>query len=104
MSPEWVTALATVGTFVVILFSAIAALVQLRHMRSSNQIAPWRGCRETLESPEFNIAQRFVSYELPQRLRDPQEARSIAVLPFAGDYQAISTVANFLASMGLFVK
>jgi hypothetical protein len=104
MSPEWVTALATVGTFVVILFSAIAALVQLRHMRSSNQIVALTELRETLESPEFHAAQRFVSYELPQRLRDPLEARNIAVLPFAGEYQAIATVANFFESMGLFVK
>jgi hypothetical protein len=28
----------------------------------------------------------------------------MAVLPFAGDYQAIAAVANFFESMGLFVK
>lgn len=104
MSAEWVTAIATAGTFVVIAASAIAALLQLRHMRGSNQIIALNECRETLESAEFRDAQRFVSYELPKRLTDPAECRKIAQLPFTGEYQAIGTVANFFESMGLFVK
>lgn len=39
MSAEWVTAIATAGTFVVIAASAIAALLQIRHMRSGNAIS-----------------------------------------------------------------
>ncbi len=104
MSAEWVTAVGTVGTFVVILASAVAALVQVRHLRGSNQIVALTECRETLESPEFRDAQRFVSYELPKRLQDPTEARTIADLPFSGEYQAIGTVANFFESMGSFVR
>ena len=104
MSAEWVTAIATAGTFTVIAASAAAALVQLRHMRGSNQIVALTECRETLESPEFRAAQRFVSYELPKRLQDPQECRKIAQLPFSGEYEQIGTVANFFESMGLFVK
>lgn len=104
MSAEWVTAIATAGTFVVIAASAAAALVQLRHMRGSNQIVALTECRETLESPEFREAQLFVSYELPKRLDDPAEARRAAQLPFVDEYQAIATVANFFESMGLFVK
>jgi len=104
MSPEWLTAIGTLGTFVVIAASAIAALLQLRHMRGSNQIVALTECRETLESPEFREAQSFVSFELPKRLSDPNEARKIAQLPFVDEYQAIGTVANFFESLGLFVK
>lgn len=104
MSAEWVTAIATAGTFVVIAASAIAALLQLRHMRGSNQIIALNECRETLESTEFREAQKFVSYELPKRLTDPVECRKIAQVPFTGEYEAIGTVANFFESMGLFVK
>jgi hypothetical protein len=104
VSAEWVTAIGTIGTFVVITASAIAALVQLRHMRGSNQIVALTECRETLESPEFREAQRFVSYELPKRLNDPREREKIVALPFSGEYEAIGTVANFFESMGLFVK
>lgn len=104
MSAEWVTAIATAGTFLVIAASAGAALFQLRHMRGSNQIVALTECRETLESPYFRDAQRFVSYELPERLKDPQECLKVTQIPFSGDYEAIATVANFFESMGLFVK
>jgi hypothetical protein len=104
MNAEWVTAIGTIGTFVVITASAIAALVQLRHMRGSNQIVALTECRETLESPEFREAQRFVSFELPKRLNDPNERPKIVTLPFCDEYEAIGTVANFFESMGLFVK
>jgi Domain of unknown function (DUF4760) len=104
LSAEWVTAIATAGTFVVIAASAAAALFQLRHMRGSNQIVALTECRETLESPEFREAQRFVSYVLPERLKDPNERRRVADIPFSGEYEAIGTVANFFESMGLFVK
>jgi hypothetical protein len=51
MSFELVNTLATFGTFVVIAATAIAAVVQLRHARSSNQIAALNELRETMESP-----------------------------------------------------
>lgn len=104
MTADWVTALATAGTFVVIAASAAAALIQLRHMRGSNQIAALTECRERLESPEFNAARRFVTYELPKRLADPARWREACVAPFDGEYQSIPTVANFFESLGLFVK
>jgi len=106
MSAEWLTAIGTIGTFVVIAASAIAALIQLRHMRGSNQIVALTECRETLESPDFREAQRFVSYELPKRLMDPEERLRIAQpqSQFEGEYKAIDTVANFFESMGMFVK
>ncbi|MBV9269521.1 MAG: DUF4760 domain-containing protein [Candidatus Eremiobacteraeota bacterium] len=104
ISAEWVTAIATAGTFVVIAASAGAALFQLRHMRGSNQIVALTECRETLESPEFRDAQRFVSYVLPERLKDPQGRQEVTQIPFSGEYEAIGTVANFFESMGLFVK
>ena len=65
MSAEWVTAMATLGTFVVITASAIAALLQLRHTRGSNQILALTECRERLESDEFQNARRFVSQNYP---------------------------------------
>lgn len=104
MSAEWVTAIATAGTFVVIAASAVAALRQLSHMRGSNQITALTECRETLESAEFRQAQRFVSYTLSERLKDPAEQLKVARLPLTGEYEAIDRVANFFEAMGLFVK
>lgn len=109
MSAEWLTAVGSIGTFVVIAASAVAALIQLRHMRGSNQIVALTECRETLESPEFQEAQQFVAYDLPGRFKDPREILRVAGVArvrtqFEGEYRAISTVANFFENLGVFVK
>lgn len=106
MSLELLNTAATLGTLVVIAATAIAALIQLRHMRGSNQIVALTECRETLESPSFRDAQRFVSFELPERLKDPEEILRIAQpqSQFQDEYQAIDTVANFFENLGVFVK
>ena len=56
MSRELVNTFATLGTFVVIAATAIAAIVQLRHMRGSNQIVALNELREARETPEFQAA------------------------------------------------
>jgi Domain of unknown function (DUF4760) len=104
MSLDVVNVIATVGTFVVIAASAVAALIQLRHMRGSNQITALNEFRETLESGEISDAQRFVSFELPQRMLDPAERLKMTTLPFTGDYEKIGTIANLFESLGEFVK
>ncbi len=52
MSAEWVVAIGTIGTFVVIAASATAALVQMRHMRSANQISLFTWYNAELDSPQ----------------------------------------------------
>lgn len=104
MSAEWVTAYATVGTLLVILASALAALVQLRHLRSSNQIAALTEFRERIESPEFRKAERFVSYDLPRHYEEPGKYPDLFELPFTEEYRGVGVVGNFFETMGLFVK
>jgi hypothetical protein len=71
MSLELVNTLATFGTFLVIAATAIAAIVQLRHARSSNHIAALNELRETRETPNFQAANQFVSGQLAAKLQDP---------------------------------
>lgn len=104
MSAEWTTAIATAGTFLVIAASAIAALLQIRHMRSGNQIAAYNECRETMDSPEFRSALQFIRTELPERLKDPAIVADVVDKNLAGEYGAIRMVANLYESMGLFVR
>lgn len=104
MSAEWVTAAGTVGTFVVIAASAIAALMQLRHMRSGNQIAAYNECRETMDSAEFRNALFFIRSVLPERLKNPQLCEDIVRNGLADEYGGIRLVANLFESMGLFVR
>lgn len=70
MTPEWVAAVASVATFVVIGATAMVALIQLRHMRNSNQIAVFTEIRRRMESPDFQDSLRFIRYELPQKIND----------------------------------
>jgi hypothetical protein len=105
MSADWVTAIATAGTFVVIAASAAAALVQLRHMRSSNQIVALTEIRETLESPGFEMAMKYVHHEFPRRLQDPDvRKRLLAPGPTPDEFVPIRTVSSFFEQFGAFVK
>lgn len=104
MSAEWLTAIGTIGTFAVITASAVAALIQLRHMRSGNQIAAYNECRETMETAEFREALNFIRSELPQRLKDPAVLEDLLQHGFRNEYSGVRLVANLLESMGLFVR
>jgi len=103
MSPEWLTAIGTLGTFVVIAASAIAALMQLRHMRRGNQIAAFDNIRRTMESADFRNALNFVWNDLPARL-DQKTLDDIREHGLRGDMDAVRLVANMAESLGLFVR
>lgn len=104
MPAEWVTAIATVFTALVIGASALAALLQIRHMRTGNQISAYNECRETMESADFREALAFIRNEIPGQLADPQTVSAIVESALREQYAGIRLVANLFESMGLFVK
>jgi hypothetical protein len=65
----WNTA-AAVGTFVVIAASAIAALAQLRHLRTSNQLSGLLSVFAMLQDPSVRELVNFVRHDLPDRMKD----------------------------------
>jgi hypothetical protein len=71
MSLELVNTLATFGTFVVIAATAIAAVVQLRHARSSNQIAALDELRTVFQSSEFSQADNFLTSQVRDLVKNP---------------------------------
>lgn len=94
MTAESVTAAAAVATLVVVGASAIAALVQLRHMRNSNQIAVFNEIRHRLESAQFRDALQFIRYELPAKLNDA-EFRSRLLNTETSEAKLIIEIGNF---------
>lgn len=104
MSAEWVTAIGTIGTFVVIAASALAALIQLRHMRRGNQIASFDELRDAMESSDFRAALDFIRNDLPKHLRDPLFAERVRSAGLTGDLSAVRFASNVFESMGLFVR
>jgi hypothetical protein len=109
MSLEIVNTIATLGTFLVIAATAIVAIVQLSHARSSNLITALNELRETTEVPEFHAARHFVVTELPLRLRDAafryqlakQSARTDEFRPLIAKIHAIG---NFYENVGVLLK
>ena len=109
MSLELVNTLATLGTFAVIAATAIAAILQLRHTRSSNQIAALNEIRETTETPAFLEASHFVQGGLAAKLRDPAFRYQVAMRSARTDetralIAKANMVGNFFESVGMLVK
>jgi Domain of unknown function (DUF4760) len=104
MPAEWVTAIATVFTALVIAASAVAALMQIGHLRTGNQISAYNECRETMESADFREALAFIRNEIPELLSDPANVSAIVDSALREQYAGIRLVANLFESMGLFVK
>lgn len=109
MSLELLNTLGTFATFLVIGATAIAALVQLRHMRGSNQIAALSDLYEKRQTPEFVSAAQFVLTELPEKMQDPAFRyqivhRAARTEESANVIARILTVGSFYEEMGLYVK
>ena len=70
MTLEAASAISQVGTFVVIAATAVTAIVQLRHLRSGNQLMWMRGLAQDYEGAEFRDAFHFVRSQLTDRLKE----------------------------------
>lgn len=72
MSLELLNTVATITTTVVIAATAIAAIVQLRHLRAGNQIAGQLALRQVLLDDAFIESMGHVRFEIRELLKDPQ--------------------------------
>jgi hypothetical protein len=77
MSLEFVSTLAAVATFVVIATTAVAALVQLRHLQAGNQLAAMLSINALWDSVEMSRADSYLRTQLPERLRQSDYASSL---------------------------
>jgi len=109
MSLELLNTLVGTGTFIVIAATAITAIAELRHVRSSNQIAALDELRESSESRRFRDAQRFVVNGLANALEDPSFRyqllhRNCRTAEVQESIDNMHVVGNFYETMGLFLK
>lgn len=111
MSLELVNSLATLGTFLVIAATAIVAIVQLRHARSSNQIEAIAELREGSSTVEMQSADEFIRRGLVEKLNDPafryqiaNTDRGLLTVENQTPWSAILRVGNFYENMGALVK
>jgi hypothetical protein len=109
MSLDLWNAVGTYGTFFVIAATALAALVQLRHMRSSNQIAALSDLSKREGTPEFASALQFVFNRLHEKMKDPAFRYQVVHAAARTEENAvliakIMAVGSYYEEMGLLVK
>ena len=76
MSLEMWSTLASVGTFVVILATALTAVVQLRHIRLANQLSGLLSAFGMLQDPSVRELLSFVRHDLAEKMKDETFRRS----------------------------
>ena len=104
MSAEWLTAVSALATLFVIGITAYAALRQIRHMRSGNQVAPLLPLTEKYQTPEMQESQQYVmSGALNRDLQDRDVRRGAESIPASGVSRRAMAILNFYESVGALV-
>jgi hypothetical protein len=104
MSLELWTVVFSGATFVVIAATAIAALIQLRHMRAGNQLNALLTLLEMWDKPEMQSHIRYMRTTLQEKIKDP---KFLAAYEEAGLSRADHPellVADFWEQIGTFMK
>ncbi len=104
---DWnaVSALSALATFLVVAASVGAALLQLRHIRSANQITASLAMMTRVSSPEFQRITQFVFHgELDKKLEDQQYRAELLKTPIdAANHPEVTLLAQWEV-MGSMVK
>jgi hypothetical protein len=105
LSFELVNTFAAVGTFVVIGASAVAAVVQLRHMRAATELAAVLSVERDFRTSELQEALRYVQSDLPFRMRDASYRLELEAIGFADSRTHLElNVLNWFNELGTLLK
>lgn len=104
MTAEWLTAASALATLFVIGVTAYAALRQIRHMRSGNQVAALLPLTDKYQTPEMQQSQQYVmSGGLKRDLQDRDARRGAQAIPQFGVTRKAMAILNFYESVGALV-
>jgi hypothetical protein len=103
VSPELLTALASIATLVVITATAIAAFVQLRHLGRSNQLEALNDFRQNFESPEVQAA-RAAFPLIQERLKDQSSRLELEQGHLPEWVQPVAPACRLFEILGSYVK
>ncbi|HLI96635.1 MAG TPA: hypothetical protein VKT72_11185 [Candidatus Baltobacteraceae bacterium] len=105
MNAETVSAWAALGTLLVISASAVAALIQLRHMRAGNQLEALLSLEQDFRAAHLQAALRYIQEDLPLRMSDAAYRRELETIGFIdADVHPELTVCNWFNTIGTLVK
>jgi hypothetical protein len=101
---EAFNAVATGATFLVIAVTAIAALIQLRHIRKGNWLAAQLTILEMWHSDKIQTAYDYIKTELPEKLEDPQYRAELEHGPIVRSKHLEMTMVDWNAQLGLLLE
>ena len=104
MSLESLNAVASIGTFVVIGVTAIAAVVQLRHLRASNSLTGLLDVLSRVEDPIFNEWLDRAKTIVETNLSDPAFRKSIVFSTYVRGDNPWLNMCNSYEWVGSLVK
>lgn len=104
MTLEVVNTVATVATFLVILASAIAAVIQLRHLRAGNDLQGLLKVLETAYEPAIQEAFDFLSHDFPEKIKDPKFRQELLMHPIDSHVHKELIAMEYYERLGSFVK
>jgi hypothetical protein len=103
VSPEWLAAVSSLATLFVIGLTAYAAMRQISHLRSGNQVAALLPLTEKYQTPEVQDSLDYVIGRLNSDLRDPAVRAGVIARPSAGPARQAKEIFNFYESVGALV-
>ena len=95
---------AAVGTFLVILATAIAAVVQLRHIRLGNQLSGLLSALGLLQDPGVRELLNFVRHDLAEKMKDEGFRASVLDIPIDRNKHPEFYVCDMYNHIGSFVR
>jgi hypothetical protein len=100
-------ALSTIGSLIaapVLAAAAVAAVIQIRHLRAGNQLEGFLAISREIESPELLSARAFVEMDLPQKLNEDSYREELRNGRFDLLKHPEVRIANFWEKMGALIR
>jgi hypothetical protein len=104
MSLEGVNTAVGILTFLVIAASAVAAVVQLRHLRAGNDLQGLLKVLEMAYQPAIQEAFDFLTHEFPRKFADPAFRRSLLENPIDHHAHKELVAMEYYERLGSYVK
>jgi hypothetical protein len=104
MTAEMLSTIFAGGTFVVIAATAVAALIQLRHLRASTQLNALLTLMKMWNSPDLQEHIGYLRGEFQDSLKDPAFLEQFARVSIARSEHPELLVADFWEQVGAFMK
>lgn len=105
MPLELLNTVASISTVIVIAATAMAAVVQLKHLRASNQLGALLSLERDFNSPDLQGSFRFVQRELYDKLQDSAFRADLAHIGFIDSRVHLEiNVCNWFNEIGALLK